>query len=114
MHAILQALQELVRSGADDVKTAALETLGNLAFCRDNRPVVLAAAGLRDWLARLAQDKVSITQSIAPFQPMRANQMSDSARHSRHPAESHPNIQRGVWDSVQHAINSHLCENGLC
>lgn len=47
-----------MRSGADDVKTAALETLGNLAFCRDNRAAVLGAPGLRDWLARLAQDKV--------------------------------------------------------
>jgi hypothetical protein len=49
-----------VRSGADDVKTAALETLGNLAFCRDNRAAVLGAPGLRDWLARLAQDRVSL------------------------------------------------------
>ncbi|EIE23713.1 hypothetical protein COCSUDRAFT_41874 [Coccomyxa subellipsoidea C-169] len=59
---VLQALQELVRSGADDVKTAALETLGNLAFCRDNRAAVLGAPGLRDWLARLAQDKVGGVQ----------------------------------------------------
>ena len=53
-----QALQDLVRSGADDVRCGALETLGNLAFCRANRPTLLAAEGLRDWLARLAQDKV--------------------------------------------------------
>ena len=49
-----------MRSGADDVKTAALETLGNLAFCRDNRAAVLGAPGLRDWLARLAQDRVGL------------------------------------------------------
>lgn len=49
-----------MRSGADDVKTAALETLGNLAFCRDNRAAVLGAPGLRDWLARLAQDRVRL------------------------------------------------------
>ena len=54
-----QALQDLVRSGADDVRCGALETLGNLAFCRANRPTLLAAEGLRDWLARLAQDKVA-------------------------------------------------------
>lgn len=53
-----QVLQELVRSGADDVKTSALETLGNLAFCRGNRAAILGAEGLKDWLARLAQDKV--------------------------------------------------------
>lgn len=65
---LAQALQELVRSGADDVKTAALETVGNLAFCRANRPAILAAPALRDWLARLAQDKVSA--STAPARPV--------------------------------------------
>ena len=47
-----------MRSGADDVRCGALETLGNLAFCAANRPALLAAPGLRDWMGRLAQDKV--------------------------------------------------------
>lgn len=50
-----QALNSAVRSGADDVKAAALETLGNLAFAQPNRAVLAACEGLRDWLARLAE-----------------------------------------------------------
>lgn len=50
-----QALNAAVRSGADDVKAAALETMGNLAFARPNRVVLLACEGLREWLARLAE-----------------------------------------------------------
>ncbi|KAK9820032.1 hypothetical protein WJX72_005289 [[Myrmecia] bisecta] len=52
----LQAsLMELIRSGADDVKAAALETLGNLAFCLANRAIFLMTPGLRPLLSRLAQ-----------------------------------------------------------
>ena len=54
----LQALNAAVRSGADDVKAAALETMGNLAFARPNRVVLLACEGLREWLARLAEAQV--------------------------------------------------------
>ena len=53
-----QALNAAVRSGADDVKAAALETMGNLAFARPNRVVLLACEGLREWLARLAEAQV--------------------------------------------------------
>ena len=44
-----------MRSGADDVKRGALETIGNLAFARRNRATLLGTAGLLTWLSRLAQ-----------------------------------------------------------
>ncbi|KAK9839624.1 hypothetical protein WJX81_001442 [Elliptochloris bilobata] len=60
---MLKALNAAVRSGADDVKAAALETMGNLAFARPNRAVFLACEGLRDWLARLAEAQLGV---VAP------------------------------------------------
>ena len=54
----LQALAELVRSGNDDVKIGALETLGNLAFQPQNRAAFLADADLLEWISRLARDQV--------------------------------------------------------
>ena len=54
----LQALAELVRSGNDDVKIGALETLGNLAFHPQNRAAFLADADLLEWISRLARDQV--------------------------------------------------------
>lgn len=50
--------QDLVRSGADDVKTATLETIGNLAFARANKVSFLHTAGLLSWLSRLAKGQV--------------------------------------------------------
>ena len=63
----LQALNAAVRSGADDVKAAALETLGNLAFARPNRVVLLACEGLREWLARLAEAQVRLVMLCIGF-----------------------------------------------
>lgn len=48
-------LQELIRSGSDDVRAAALEAVGNMAFQRPNRAIFLATEGLRELLTRLAQ-----------------------------------------------------------
>ncbi|BDA47659.1 probable calcium-independent phospholipase A2-gamma at C-terminar half [Coccomyxa sp. Obi] len=93
---VLQALQELVRSGADDVKTAALETLGNLAFCRDNRSVVLAAPGLRDWLARLAQDKVGGVQRRVGVAATRALAILGENEEVRRAIGRPPIVGRGV------------------
>ena len=50
--------QELVRTGADDVKTATLETIGNLAFARPNKVTFLQSPGLVSWLSSLARDQV--------------------------------------------------------
>ena len=47
-----------MRSGADDVKTATLETIGNLAFARANKVTFLHTAGLLTWLSRLARGQV--------------------------------------------------------
>lgn len=54
----LQALAELVRSGTDDVKVGALETVGNLSFQLENRVIFLADADLLKWISRLARDQV--------------------------------------------------------
>ena len=48
------AVQELIRSGADDVKSKALQTAGNLAFCHENRHVILEAEGFREIMVRMA------------------------------------------------------------
>jgi len=52
------ALQALVRSGADDVKTKSLETIGNLAFARENKVTFLHTPELQSWLVRLARGQV--------------------------------------------------------
>lgn len=48
----------MARSGADDVKMAALETIGNLAFARENKVTFLHTPGLLSWLNRLARGQV--------------------------------------------------------
>ena len=47
-----------MRSGNDDVKIGALETLGNLAFQPKNRAAFMADTDLLAWISRLAQDQV--------------------------------------------------------
>lgn len=60
---MLTISQDLIRSGADDVKTAALETLGNLAFVRENKVTFLHSPGLLSWLNSLARGQVgSVSQ----------------------------------------------------
>ena len=49
-----RAVQELIRSGADDVKSKALQTAGNLAFCHENRHVILEAEGFKEIMVRMA------------------------------------------------------------
>jgi hypothetical protein len=61
-----QALVGAVRSGADDVRAAALETMGNLAFARPNRAVLLACEGLLDRLARLAEGQARVGCRLGP------------------------------------------------
>ena len=56
----LQALAELVRSGTDDVRISALETVGNLSFQVENRVIFLADAELLEWIYRLARDQVHL------------------------------------------------------
>ena len=48
------AVQELIRSGADDVKSKALQTAGNLAFCHENRDPILQAEGFKEIMVRMA------------------------------------------------------------
>ena len=61
----MQALAELVRSGTDDVRISALETVGNLAFQVENRAVFLADAELLEWVNRLARDQVPLHSAPA-------------------------------------------------
>ncbi|KAL3136744.1 hypothetical protein ABBQ38_005460 [Trebouxia sp. C0009 RCD-2024] len=46
--------KELTRSGADDVKSKALQTAGNLAFCQENRQLILRAEGFKEIMVRMA------------------------------------------------------------
>ena len=65
-----------MRSGTDDVRISALETVGNLAFQVENRAVFLADAELLEWVNRLARDQVPPPQrpslSSLPFAAARA------------------------------------------
>lgn len=47
-----------MRSGADEVKTATLEAIGNLAFARPNKIIFLQSQGLISWLSGLARGQV--------------------------------------------------------
>lgn len=69
----IDAFQDLARSGADDVKTAALETIGNLAFARENKVVFLQTPGLLSWLNRLARGQVGgVSQKAVQITAIRA------------------------------------------
>ena len=50
-------LQEVVRTGNDDLKCAALETVGNLAFCAGNRVKFLDTTAFMKRLLLLAENK---------------------------------------------------------
>ena len=60
-----------MRSGNDEVKVGALETLGNLAFQPQNRAAFLADADLLEWISRLARDQVrcdgGVLEILRPF-----------------------------------------------
>ncbi len=50
----------MVRSHADDVKAAALETIGNLAFCKENSRTLRASPGLHDRLCLLSASQPGV------------------------------------------------------
>lgn len=54
------ALQDMVRSHADDVKAAAMDTIGNLAFCRPNRSTLSSMPGLHDRLCLLSASQPGV------------------------------------------------------
>ena len=62
-----QALAELVRSGTDDVRISALQTVGNLSFQVANRAIFLADAELMEWVYRLARDQVPLRTEWLPY-----------------------------------------------
>lgn len=53
-----------MRSGTDDVRIGALETVGNLSFQLENRVIFLADADLLEWIYRLARDQVYPCNSL--------------------------------------------------
>ena len=57
------AVQELIRSGADDVKSKALQTAGNLAFCHENRSPILQAEGFKEIMVRMADQGAVVKPS---------------------------------------------------
>ena len=54
-----------MRSGTDDVRISALETVGNLSFQVENRAIFLADADLLEWIYRLARDQVHLHTVLA-------------------------------------------------
>ncbi len=61
-----------MRTGSDDVRAAALEVVGNLAFCAANRAALLATDGLLPLLARLAASDEASTKAIVRVAAVRA------------------------------------------
>ena len=61
-----------MRTGSDDVRAAALEVVGNLAFCAVNRAALLATDGLLPLLARLAASDEAFTKVIVRTAAIRA------------------------------------------
>ena len=57
-------MQELVRSGADDVKSKALQAAGNLAFCQLNRDLILASEGFKEVMVRLADHSAVVKHEV--------------------------------------------------
>ena len=58
------AVQELIRSGADDVKSKALQAAGNLAFCRENRTLLLQAEGFKEVMVRMADQGAVVKHEV--------------------------------------------------
>lgn len=58
------AVQELIRSGADDVKSKALQTAGNLAFCHENRSLLLEAEGFKEVIIRMADQGAVVKHEV--------------------------------------------------
>lgn len=58
------AVQELIRSGADDVKSKALQTAGNLAFCHQNRSLLLQAEGFKEVMVRMADQGAVVKHEV--------------------------------------------------
>lgn len=61
-----------MRSSSGDVLALALELLGNLAFARPNRGVLLASDGLKPLLARLASVDTSSDKPVVRISAIRA------------------------------------------
>lgn len=66
------AVQDLIRSGADDVKSKALQTAGNLAFCPENRALLRKAEGFREIVLRLADDSAAMVKHEVRMSAIRA------------------------------------------
>ncbi len=58
------AVQELIRSGADDAKSKALQTAGNLAFCHQNRSLLLQAEGFKEVMVRMADQGAVVKHEV--------------------------------------------------
>lgn len=57
-------MQELIRSGADDVKSKALQTAGNLAFCHENRSLLFQAEGFKEVMVRMADQGAVVKHEV--------------------------------------------------
>lgn len=64
--------QELVKSGAQDVQAGALETIGNLAFCRANRYLIMHTPTLMQRLGQIAHSSLGTTTTLGRHAACRA------------------------------------------
>jgi hypothetical protein len=64
--------QDNMKSGTDDVRAVALEAVGNLAFPRRNRSVILSAPGLKLLLSRLSQSDAGTVKQRVRMAAIRA------------------------------------------
>ena len=65
-------MQELLKSGAQDVQAGALETVGNLAFCKANRWRILHTPTLMERLAAIAHSSLAATTTLGRHAACRA------------------------------------------
>ena len=65
-------MQELVKSGAQDVQAGALETIGNLAFCKACRWRIMQTATLMQRLTAIAHGSLGATTTLGRHAACRA------------------------------------------
>ena len=61
-----------MKSGAQDVQAGALETIGNLAFCRANRYLIMHTPMLMQRLTQIAHSSMGTTTTLGRHAACRA------------------------------------------
>ena len=90
------AVQELMRTGSDDVRAAALEVVGNLAFCAANRAGLLATDGLLPLVVRLVASDEASTKAIVRTAAIRALAILGESLRCSDPVRGSISVRRAV------------------